>query len=144
LRGLRVAFVLSAALLVLLALVTVASPLLLPMLRSETAALPEAGKIQLLARGEAWVLQYNLLNPTDVAGTYTFELTTVGEAGGSLPTVLHTTSALVDARKTYVFIYHLRPDQLQSDAVRFALRRSGEGAPVEDVTLHLPARGGGR
>ena len=137
LGALRVAYVLSAVLLALLALATVASPLILPALRQEQAALPEAGKIQLLAREDAWVLQYNLLNATESAGVYTFELT-----ASAAP--LHQTSVTVDAGRTYVFIYHLRPEQVTSDAVRFQLHRGGERAALEDLTLHLPPRGGDR
>jgi hypothetical protein len=136
LRALRLAFVLSTALLALLALATVASPLILPVLRHEQTSLPEAGKIQVLVKPDEWVLQYNLLNPTEAAGVYIFELT------ASAP--LHSTSVLVEGGRTYIFIYHLRPEEVTGGAVRFALHRGGESTPVEDLTLRLPPRGGSR
>ena len=142
LRGLRVAYVVSAALLVVLALATVASPFILPALRQEKAALSEAGKLQVLAKPDEWVLQYDLLNPSAAAGVYTFELTVPsGDAAvTSAPVVLHTTTVPVDAGRTYVFIYHVLPDRAPSGAVRFTVHRGDEGIPVEDVTLHLPPR----
>jgi hypothetical protein len=146
LRGVRVAYAASVAVLIVLALATLGSPLILPLLRRERAALPDVGKVQVIAKPGEWVLQYNLLNSGAEAAAYTFELATspAASAGGDSSRVLHTSSVFVDAGRAYVFIYHLRPEQVQSDAVRFALSRSGSPAPVEDLTLHLTSTGGER
>lgn len=149
-RSLRLAYAVSVAVLVVLALATLASPVLLPVLRREQATLPEAGKIQVLAKAGEWVLQYNLLNGTGQSGAYTFEITSAAPAEATGPATnsvfsppLHTTSVLVEAGRSYVFIYHLRPQQVPDGTVRFTVHRGGEALPLEDLSLHLPPDGAG-
>ena len=144
LRGLRAVYAVSVVLLAVLALVTLASPLLLPALRRELATLPDAGKIQVLAKDGEWVLQYNLLNGAEIPAAFTFEVAGSPAESGAAPRVLHTSSVRVDAGKTYVFIYHLLPAQVPDGTVRFTLQRDGESAPLEELTLHLPANGKSR
>ena len=149
LRGLRVAYTASVALLIALALATLASPMLLPALRRGQPALPDASKLQVLAKADKWVLQYNLTNGTPQDSTYTFEIVSAetGDAARGAGTVgqpIHTTSVLVGAGRTYVFIYHLRPGEVPPGPVRFLLLRGGDAAPIEDVTLHVPAVGSAR
>jgi len=143
-RGLRLTYVVSITLLILLAAATLASPLIFPALRGEPAALPEAGKIQVLATAGEWVLQYNLVNQTTTSSAYTFELDTPRAADMARPAPLHTSSVFVDAGHSYVFIYHLRPEQVTDGRVQFSVHRGGEAAPLEELTLHLtPATVGG-
>lgn len=144
LRGLRFVYAASVALLVLLALVTLASPLLLPAVRREHATLADAGKIQVLVTGGKWVLQYNLLNGAELPTAFSFEVAGSPALPGAVSPVLHTSSVLVDAGKAYIFIYHLVPDQVPDGTVRFTLHRDGASAPLEDITLHLPPAGGSR
>ena len=144
LRGLKAVYAASVALLALLALATLASPLLLPVLRREHAPLPEAGKIQVLAKEGEWVLQYNLLNGAETPAAFTFEVAGSPASSGGTSRLLHTASVLVDAGKSYVFIYHLLPHQAPDGTVRFTLHRNGASEPLEDLTLHLPAGGESR
>ena len=148
LSGLRVAYSLSVGALVLLALATLASPLLLPALRRGAAPLPDAGKLQIVAKDAEWVLQYNLTNHTEQDGTYTFEIAAAESSGAARGSAanrsVHTTTVLVGAGRTYVFIYHLRPGEMPDGPVQFTVQRGGDPAPAEDVTLHLPAPGSSR
>ena len=146
-RGLKAFYVGSVALLVLLALATLGSPLILPSLRREPAPLAEAGKVQVLARSGEWILQYNLVNQTTSSGAYTFEISApppaapaAARAPSTAPdrgSVLHTSSVHVDGGRPYVFIYHLRPEQVPHGSVQFTVHRGGDAAPLEDLTLHL-------
>ena len=144
--GLKAAYAGSIVLLIVLALATLASPLMLPTLRGAQAALPESGKVQVLAEPGEWVLQYNLVNASDSSGAYTFEIA----AGPPAPAVslasrvLHTSNVRVDSGRPYVFIYHLSHDQVPGRTVQFTVHRGGETAPLEELTLHLPPAGGAR
>ena len=141
-RALRVGYAASVVLLVVLALATLASPLLLPGLRRDEAALSEAGRLQVLAKADEWVLEYHLTNGNDRDETYTFEIalaepTSPARNAYVAGRSVHTTSVLVGAGRTYGFIYHLRPSETQGAPIRFLLHRGGDAAPIEDVTLHL-------
>jgi hypothetical protein len=148
-RGLRLAYASSVVLLVVLALATLASPLLLPALRTGQAPLPEAGKLQVLAKADEWILEYHLTNSTASDGTYTFVIAGAASApvvasGVATDRTVHTTSVLVTAGHSYGFIYHLRLGEVPDGPVRFTIDRAGDAAPLEDVTLHLTPQVGGR
>ena len=121
----------SIGLLVLLGLATLASPLVLPFLRTEQLSLSEMGRLQLLEAPDEWILQYNLKHEGTEEELYTFEITTEGQSNAS--------TARVRAGGQYTFIYHLPLAHEPDERAQFTLLRSGQPEPVENVTLHLGA-----
>jgi hypothetical protein len=133
---LRAAYITSVALLAGLALVTLASPVLLPVLRGqaqEAAPLSDAGKIKIIAQTDEWIVQYDLMNHGPEASLYSFEVSSTSP--------LHTSTAFVDRGKGFVFIYHIYPREVPSGSVRLTVRRGAEIEPLDDVTLHLASAG---
>jgi hypothetical protein len=132
---LRLAYGLSVLLLAGLAMATLASPVLLPVLRPQAhpATLPVTAKLQLLAGEETWVLQYEVTNDTGEAAAYLFELVLDG--------VTDHWTAVVKAGDTFSYIYHIAPQRVASQRVRFLVRRASEVEPLDDVTLHLASAG---
>jgi hypothetical protein len=130
-RALRLATTFSVALLALLAVATLASPILVPVLRPQQTreALPQVGKLQLLERPDEWILQYDLTNHRDEPAAYTFTVTYGSKTD--------THSAFLRARDTFSYIYHFYPEQTPARQARFTVHRAAEADPVEDVTLHL-------
>jgi hypothetical protein len=108
---------------------TLASPVLLPLLRSPQASLPETARAQLLERPDEWVLQYNLLNDGPHAAVFSHEVTFDGQVQRATP--------FIEPGQAYQFVSHVPKNLLTTGEVRFTVTRAGDAEPLEDLVFHL-------
>lgn len=131
--NLRALHVVSCLVLGALVVITLGSPLFLPMMQQQFAKqdlLTMVGKLQIIERTDQWILQYNILNPGDKEQIYSFEITADSK--------VNTQSVSLAPKQTFQFIYHLYPALLHDGGVRFVLWKAAEQQPMEDLLLHLP------
>jgi hypothetical protein len=117
----------------LLVVATLASPVIVPMLRPPQASLPETARIQLLERPDEWILQYNLLNDGPQASAFSSEVSFDGQVQRAAP--------FLQPGQAHQMVYHIRKDLLTSGEVRFTVTRAGQTEPLEDLVFHLGSAG---
>ena len=126
---LRPVYVLSVSILGLLVLGTLASPVLLPLVRPPQASLPETARIQLLERPDAWILQYNLLNDGPEASVFSYEVAFDGQVQRATP--------FLEPGEAHQMVSHIPKELLASGEVHFTVSRLDEAEPLEDLVFHL-------
>jgi hypothetical protein len=113
----------------LLVLGTLASPVLLPLVRPPQASLPETARIQLLERPDAWVLQYNLLNDGPAASVFAYEVAFDGQVQRATP--------FLEPGEAHQMVSHIPKELLTTGEVHFTVSRADEPDPLEDLVFHL-------
>ncbi len=119
---LRLIFVLS---LVILAGVFIATIYFIPSGQSYI----ESKRAQIIDGGNEWILQYDIINGEQRDIKYTI-FVTVDDA-------VYKDSTVVKPGKTYTYIHHIYPQQLEEGKVTFALYEDGKAEPIEQVTCYI-------
>lgn len=119
---LRLIFVLS---LVILAGVFIATIYFIPSGQSYT----ESKRAQIIDGGNEWILQYDIINGEQRDIKYTI-FVTVDDA-------VYNDSTVLKPGKTYTYIRHIYPQQLEEGKVTFALYEEGKAEPIEQVTCYI-------
>ena len=119
---LRLVFVLS---LIILAGVFISAIYFVPSGQSCT----ESKRAQIIEGENEWILQYNIINNEDRDIEYTIYVT--------VDDTIYKDSAVVKQGKTYTYIHHIHPQQLDEGKVTFALYEEGKAKPVEEATYHI-------
>ena len=89
----------------------------------------ESRRVQIIKGENGWILQYDIPNNKKTDVEYTINVT-VDDA-------THKDSAVVQAGKTYTYIYHISPQQLTKGQVTVALYEEDKAEPVEQTTYHI-------
>ncbi len=119
---LRLVFVLS---LVILAGVFMATIYFIPVGQSY----PESRKAQIIQGEDEWILQYDIINNEERDIKYTIYIT--------VDDVVYRDSTVVRPGKSYTYIHHIYPAQLEKGELTFALYEEGKVMPLEQVTYYI-------
>ena len=119
---LRLIFILS---LIVLAGLFVSIVYFLPLREGYT----ETKRVHIIEAENEWILQYDIINREGGDIKYTIVVTVDG--------MVYTDSTVVKPGKTYTYIHHIYPQQLQEGKVDFALYQEGKTEPMEQATFHL-------
>jgi len=89
----------------------------------------ESKRVQIIEGENEWILQCDIINDQGRDIKYTIFI--------SIDDVVYTDSTVVKQGKTYTYIHHIYPQQLEVGEVTFALYEDGKAEPVEQVTYHI-------
>ena len=89
----------------------------------------ESKRVQIIKGEGGWILQYDITNDKEEDVKYTIIVTVDNAARKD--------SAVVQAGKTYTYIYHISPQQLDKGKVTFALYEGDKTEPVEETTYYI-------
>ena len=89
----------------------------------------ESQRAQIIAGENEWILQYTIINTEERDIEYNIHIT-VDDA-------VYKDSTVVGPGKTYTYIHHIYPQQLEEGEVTFALYEEGKAEPIEQVTYHI-------
>ena len=89
----------------------------------------ESKRVQIIEGENEWILQCDIINDQGRDIKYTIFI--------SIDDVVYTDSTVVQQGKTYTYIHHIYPQQLEKGEVTFALYEDGKAEPVEQVTYHI-------
>ena len=119
---LKLIFILS---LIVLAGIFIAVVYLVP----SNQKLPESKRVQIIKGENGWTLQYDIINDKERDIKYTI-IVTVDNA-------TRKDSAVVQAGKTYTYIYHISPQQLNKGEVTLTLYEGDKTEPIEETTYYI-------
>jgi hypothetical protein len=119
---LRLIFILS---LVVLAGVFVSIVYFLPSRESYT----ETKGVQVIEADNEWILQYDIVNNEEKDIEYTIVVT--------VDDIVYTDSTVVKPGKSYTYIHHIYPQQLQKGKITFALYQGEKPEAIEQATFNL-------
>jgi len=122
LSRLRLIFILS---LIILVGIFIAVAYLVPSGNSPV----ESRKLQIIKGDKEWILQCNITNETERDVQYIIHVI-VDDA-------MYKDSVVVKPRKTYTYIHHIYPQQLDEGKVTFALYEGEKAEPVEQATYYI-------
>ena len=118
----RLIFILS---LFILAGVFVFAVYLIPPGQSYT----ESKRVQIIAGENEWILQCDLINDEERDIEYIIHVT-VDDA-------IYKDSTVVKPGKTYTYIHHIYPQQLDEGKVTFVLYEGDKAEPIEQATYYI-------
>jgi hypothetical protein len=90
---------------------------------------PESKRVQIIKGENGWILQYDITNDKETDVKYTIIVT--------IDNATRKDSAVVQAGKTYTYIYHISPQQLDKGEVTLALYEGDKTEPVEETTYYI-------
>ncbi|MFH0768192.1 MAG: hypothetical protein V1932_01335 [Chloroflexota bacterium] len=90
---------------------------------------PESKRVQIIKGENGWILQYDITNDKEIDVKYTIIVTVDNAARKD--------SAVVQAGKTYTYIYHVSPQQLDKGEVTLTLYEGDKTEPVEETTYYI-------
>ena len=89
----------------------------------------ESKRAQIIEGGNEWILKYDIINDEEREIKYTIYIT--------IDDVAYSDSTVVKPGKTYTYIHHIYPQQLEEGKVTFALYEEGKAEPIEQVTYYI-------
>ena len=89
----------------------------------------ESKRIQIIEGENEWILQYDIINDEKREIKYDISITIDG--------AVYSDSTAVKPGKTYTYIHHVYPQQLEEGKVTFALYEEGKAEPIEQVTFYI-------
>lgn len=89
----------------------------------------ESRRVQIIEGEGEWILQCDIINDEETDIKYTI---LVGVDDKS-----YTDSVVIKQGKTYTYIHHIYPQQLEEGKVTFALYEEGKTGPVEQATYYI-------
>ena len=89
----------------------------------------ESKRAHIISGDNEWILEYDIVNNETRDIEYTI-LVTVDDT-------VYRDSTVVKSGKTYTYIHHIYPQQLEEGKVEFAVLEDGKTEPVEQVTYHI-------
>ena len=119
---LRLIFILS---LIILAGIFISIVYLIPSGQSYT----ESKRVQIIEGENEWILQCDIINDEERDIEYIIHVT-VDDA-------IYKDSTVVKPGKTYTYIHHIYPQQLDEGKVTFALYEGEKAEPVEEATYYI-------
>jgi len=122
LSKLRLIFILS---LIILAGIFISIVYLIPSGQSYT----ESKRVQIIEGENEWILQCDIINDEERDIEYIIHVT-VDDA-------IYKDSTVVKPGKTYTYIHHIYPQQLDEGKVTFALYEGEKAEPVEEATYYI-------
>ena len=90
---------------------------------------PESKRVQIIKGENGWILQYDITNDKETNVKYTIIVTA--------DNVTRKDSAVVQAGKTYTYIYHISPQQLDGREVILTLYEGDKTELVEETTYYI-------
>jgi hypothetical protein len=91
--------------------------------------LPESKRVQIIKGENGWTLQYDIINDKERDIKYTI-IVTVDNA-------TRKDSAVVQAGRTYTYIYHISPQQFDKGEVTLTLYEGDKTEPIEETTYYI-------
>ncbi len=119
---LRLIFILS---IIILAVAFIAIIYFIPSGQTYT----ESRRVQIIKGENERILQYDIINNEKREIKYTISITIDG--------AVYSDSTVVKPGKTYTYIHHIYPQQLEEGRVTFALYEEGKTEPIEQVTYYV-------
>ena len=119
---LRLIFILS---LIILAGIFISVVYLIPSGNSYT----ESKRVQVIKGENEWILQCDIINNEERDIEYIIHVIVDG--------AMYKDSAVVKPGKTYTYIHHIYPQQLDEGKVTFALYEGDKVEPVEQATYYI-------
>ena len=89
----------------------------------------ESKRAQIIEGENEWILQYDIINNEERDIEYIIHVT--------VDDVIYKDSTVVKPGKTYTYIHHIYPQQLDEGKVTFALYARGKAEPVEQATYYI-------
>ena len=89
----------------------------------------ETKRVHIIEAENEWILQCDIINSEDRDTEYTIVVTIDG--------IVYTDSTVVKPGKSYTYIHHIYPQQVQEGKVTLALYQEGKTEPIEQTTFHL-------
>ena len=89
----------------------------------------ESKRAHIISGDDEWILEYNIVNNETRDIEYTILVTVDG--------TVYRDSTVVKSGKTYTYIHHIYPQQLEEGKVEFAVFEDGKTEPVEQATYHI-------
>ncbi|MCJ7743418.1 MAG: hypothetical protein MUO99_02515 [Dehalococcoidales bacterium] len=89
----------------------------------------ETKRVHIIEAEDEWILQYDIINNEERDIEYTIVVT--------IDDIIYTDSTVVKPGKSYTYIHHIYPQQLQEGKVSFASYQEGKPEPIEQATFHL-------
>ena len=89
----------------------------------------ESKRAHIISGDNEWILEYDIVNNETRDIEYTILVTVDG--------TVYRDSTVVKSGKTYTYIHHIYPQQLEEGKVEFAVLEDGKTEPVEQVTYHI-------
>jgi uncharacterized membrane protein len=90
---------------------------------------PETKGVHIIEADNEWILQYDIINNEERDIEYTIVVT--------VDDIVYTDSTVVKPGKSYTYIHHVYPQQLQEGKVTFALYQEGKPEAIEQATFNL-------
>ena len=122
LSRLRLVFIFSV---IILVAVSVATFFFIP----PSQGLTESKRVHIIEGEEEWILQCNLINRQEKATGYDIHVTVDDEIYRDITVIL--------PGKTYTYIRHIYPRQLDNGVVTFTLYQDNSTQPIEQATYYL-------
>jgi hypothetical protein len=123
LSKLRIVYILSLALLGVLAGLAVVRPLVTG--RDYSAVARES----VLQEDDQWIIQFDIINQQDKDMNYNLVWSNGGET--------YTEGVLVGKGRVYSHIHHIYQDTIKEDKVNLTIYEEGETTPFEQLTYYL-------
>jgi uncharacterized membrane protein len=89
----------------------------------------ETKRVHIIEAENEWILQYDIVNHEGRDIEYIIIVTVDG--------VAYTDSTVVKQGRTYTYIHHIYPQELEEGKVNFALYEAGKVEPIEQATFDL-------
>ena len=89
----------------------------------------ESKRAQIIEGDNDWILQYDIINDEERDVKYTIYIT--------VDDVAYSDSTVIKPGKTYTYIRHIYPQQIEEGKVTFALYEEGKTKPIEQVTYYI-------
>jgi len=118
----RLVFIFS---IIVLVAVSVATFFFIP----PSQGLTESKRVHIIEGEEEWILQCDLINHQEKALNYDIHVT--------VDDTIYRDSTIVLPGKTYTYIHHIYPQQLDKGEVTLALYQDNSTRPIEQATYYL-------
>ena len=89
----------------------------------------ESKRVQIIEGENEWILQCNIINDEERDIKYTIFV--------SVDAAVRQDSTVVQPGKTYTYMYHIYPQQLDEGKVTFSLYEGDKAEPIEQVTYYI-------
>ena len=89
----------------------------------------ESKRVQIIEGENEWILQCDIINSEERDKKYTIFIT--------VDDIVCKDSTVVKQGKTYTYIHHVHPQQLEEKKVTFALYEEDKAEPIEQATYYV-------
>ena len=89
----------------------------------------DSKRMKIIEGEDEWIVQCDIINTEDREVKYSLYFTIDG--------VIHKDSTVIKQGKTYTYIHHIYPAQLEEGRVTFTLYQEGSVKPIEQATYYI-------